>query len=54
MELEDWLGVGRIASEARLGGDMLTCVVALGWAVPEEKAAVKCCRSVQFMLSLAR
>lgn len=54
MKLEDWLGVGRVAGEARLGGNVLTCVVALGGAVPEEKAAVKGCRSVQFMLSLAR
>ena len=38
----------------RLGGDVLTCVVTLGGAVPEKKAVIEGCRSVQFMLSLAR
>jgi len=54
VELEDWLEIGRVAVEARLGDDVLTAVVTLGGAVPEEKAAVEGCRSVQFTLSLAR
>lgn len=54
MELEDGLEIWRVAGEARLGYDVLTCVVTLGGAVPEEKAAVESCGSVQFMLSLAR
>lgn len=54
MELEDGLEIGRVAGKARLGDDVLTAVVTLGWAVPEEKAAVEGCRSVQFTLSLAR
>jgi len=54
VELEDGLGIGRVAGKARLGGDVLTCVVALAGAIPEEKTAVEGCRSVQFMLSLAR
>jgi len=54
VELEDWLEVGRVAGKTRLGDDVLTAVVTLGWAVPEKKAAVEGCRSVQFRLSLAR
>lgn len=54
MELEDWLKVGRVAGETRLGYDVLTCVVTLGGAVPEEKTAVEGCRSVQFTGLLAR
>lgn len=54
MKLEDWLEIRWVAREARLGDNVLTSVVTLGWAVPEEKAAVEGCRSVQFRLSLAR
>lgn len=54
MELEDRLEVGRVAGKARLGDDVLTAVVTLGGAVPEEKAAVEGCRDIQFTLSLAR
>jgi len=54
VELKNWFEIGRIAGEARLGCDVLTCVVTFGGAVPEEKATVEGCRNVQFMLSLAR
>lgn len=54
MELEDGLEIWRVAGEARLSGNVLTCVVTLGGAVPEEEAAVEGCRSVQFTVSLAR
>jgi hypothetical protein len=53
VELEDGLGIWRVACKARLRCDVLTCIIALGGAVPEEKAAVEGCRSVQFMSSLA-
>jgi len=40
VELEDGFKVGRVACEARVGGDVLACVVAFTWAVPEQEAAV--------------
>jgi hypothetical protein len=54
VELEDWLEIRRVAGEARLGDDVLACIVTFGGTVPEEKAAVEGCRGVQFTLLLAR
>ena len=41
MELQDWFEVGRVTRQARLRGDVLTGVVALGRAVPEQKAVLE-------------
>jgi hypothetical protein len=53
VELEDRLEVWWVAGEARLRCNVLTCVVTLGRAVPEEKSVLEGCGSVQFMLLLA-
>lgn len=41
VELQDRLAVGRVAGEARVRDDVLAGVVALGWAGPEEEAALE-------------
>lgn len=44
VELEHGLAVGRVAGFAGVGDDVLACVVALGWAVPEEEPSLeRCC-----------
>lgn len=50
VELEDRLKIWWVAGKARMRGDVLTCVIALGGAVPEEETVVEGCRRVQFML----
>ena len=41
VELENWLEVRRFARESLVGHDMLAGIVALCWAVPEEKAMLE-------------
>jgi hypothetical protein len=41
--LEDGVYVRWVACEAGVGGYVLACVIAFGWAGPEEKSAVECC-----------
>jgi hypothetical protein len=48
MELVDGLRVGWIVGKARVGDNMLTRVVTLGWTVPEEEAAVKGWKRVSY------
>jgi hypothetical protein len=43
VELEDGLQVGGFAGEAAGGGYVLAGVVAFGWAIPEEEAALEGC-----------
>ena len=43
MELEDRLAVGWVASEARVGDDVLAGVVAFRRAVPEEETMLEGC-----------
>jgi hypothetical protein len=38
-----WVYVGRVTRQAGVGGDVLACVVAFGWAGPEKKDAVEGC-----------
>ena len=48
VELEDWLAVGRFASEAFVGDDVLAGVVAFGGTVPEEETMLECWSNMSF------